>query len=96
MPNDYIKKEPNKTEKMLYELYLTQNQMEKGLWSTSTLVIVLAMLTKQKPEEIAELMVNGNDQLKEFSGKINEVVKKLEEEKHNHAEDEEKNKQPAA
>ena len=82
MPNDYIKKEPTKTEKMLYELAMAQNQMERGLWSTSTLTIVLAMLAKHKPEEIAELMVNGDEKIKEFSAKVNEAVKKLEEAKH--------------
>ena len=49
---------------MLYELAMAQNQMEKGLWSTSTLTIVLAMLAKHKPEEIAELMVNGDEKNK--------------------------------
>ncbi len=83
MPNDYVKKEPTKNEKMLYELAMAHNQMERGLWSTSTLVIVLALLTKQDPKAIAALMVNGDDQLKEFSGKINEEVKKLEAEKKN-------------
>ena len=82
MSNDYIKKEPTKTEKMLYELAMAQHQMEKGLWSTSTLTIVLAVLAKYKPEEIAELMVNGDEKIKEFSAKVNEAVKKLEEEKH--------------
>lgn len=82
MPNDYVKREPTKTEKMLYELAVAQNQMEKGLWSTSTLVMVLAILTKQKPEEVAELMVNGDDKIKEFSEKVNEIVKKLDAEKH--------------
>jgi len=82
MPNDYIKKEPTKTEKMLYELIMAHNQMEKGLWSTSTVVMALALLTKTDPKEIAELMVNGDERLKEFSGKVNEEVKKLEAEKH--------------
>ena len=82
MPSDYIKKEPTKNEKMLYELAMAQNQMEKGLWSTSTLVMVLAILSKAKPEEIAELMVNGDDQIKEFSSKVNEIAKKLDAEKH--------------
>jgi len=82
MPNDYIKKEPSKTEKMLYELIMAHNQMEKGLWSTSSLVITLAILSKQKPEEVAELLVNGDEKLKEFSEKVNQAVKKLEEEKH--------------
>ena len=82
MGNDYLKKEPSKTEKMLYELAIAHNSMEKGLWSTSSLVIILAMLTKQDPKQIAELMVTGDDKLKEFSGKINEEIKKLEAEKH--------------
>ncbi len=82
MPNDYIKKEPNKTEKMLYEIAMAQHQMEKGLWSTSTLVMVLAILTKQDPQKIADLMVNGDDQIKDFSQKVNEIAKKLDEEKH--------------
>lgn len=82
MPNDYIKKEPTKTEKMLYELAMAQNQMEKGLWSTSTLVMVMAILSKAKPEEIAELMVNGDEKIKEFSAKVNELAKKLDEAKH--------------
>ena len=81
MGKDYLKKEPSKTEKVLYELMMAQNSMEKGLWSTSSLVLVLAMLTKQDPKAIAELMVNGDEKLKEFSGKINEEIKKLEAEK---------------
>jgi hypothetical protein len=82
MANDYIKKEPTKTEKMLYELAVAQNQMEKGLWSTSTLVLVVAMLTKQKPEDVAELMVNGDEKIKQYSQQVNDVVKKLDAEKH--------------
>jgi len=82
MSNDFAKKEPTKNERMLYELAMAHNQMEKGLWSTSTLVLVLALLTKQDPKEIAELMVNGDEKIKEFSQKVNEAVKKLEAEKH--------------
>jgi hypothetical protein len=82
MPNDYVKKEPTKNERMLYELAMAHNQMERGLWSTSTLVISLALLTKQDPKDIAALMVNGDEKLKEFSTKVNEEVKKLEAEKH--------------
>ena len=40
------------------------------------------MLTKQDPKEIAALMANGDEKLKEFSGKINEEIKRLEAEKH--------------
>ena len=81
MPNDYIKKEPTKTEKMIYELAMAQHQMEKGLWSTSTVVMALAILTKTKPEDLAELMANGDPKIKEFSEKVNEIIKKKQEEK---------------
>lgn len=82
MGKDYLKKEPSKTDRMIYELVMAQNSMEKGLWSTSSLVMVLAMLTKQEPKEIAALMVNGDEKLRDFSTKINEEIKKLEAEKH--------------
>jgi hypothetical protein len=82
MPNDYVKKEPTKAEKMIYELYVQQQQMEKAMWSTSTLVITLAVLTKQDPKAIAELMVNGDEKLREFSKQVNEAVSALEKEKH--------------
>lgn len=82
MSQDFKHKEPTKTERMLYEIVMAQNSMEKGLWSTSSLVIILAMMTNQDPEKIAEMMVNGQDQLKEYSNKVNDAIKKLEEEKH--------------
>ncbi len=84
MANDYKQKEPSKTERMLYELAMAQNQMEKGLWSTSTVVMALAILTKQDASKIAELMVNGDSQLKEFSNKVNDEIRKLEAAKHDH------------
>jgi len=81
MSHDFKQKEPSKTEKMLYEIVMAQNSMEKGLWSTSTLVITLAILTNQDPEKVAELMVNGDAQLKEYSKNVNDAIKKLEEAK---------------
>ncbi len=81
MANDYIKKEPTKTEKMLYELAMAQHQMEKGLWSTSTVVMALAVLSKAKPEEVAKLMFD-DEKIKEFSNQVNQEIKKLEAEKH--------------
>jgi len=81
MAKDFLKKEPSKTEKVLYEIMMAQNSMEKGLWSTSSLTIILAMLTKQNPKDIAELMINGDEKLKKFSTEINEEIKKLEAQK---------------
>jgi hypothetical protein len=95
MGNDYLKKEPSKTEKMMYELYMQMQNMERGLWSTSTLVMVSAMLNKLEPKDVAELMVNGGDKIKEFSKLVNEEIDKLEKAKnpghthegHDHAHD---------
>ncbi len=85
MPNDYVKKEPTKTEKLLYELVIAHNQMEKGLWSTSSVVMALGILTKTDPTEVAKLLVDDT-KLKEYSEKVNAEMKKLqpEQEKHNH------------
>jgi hypothetical protein len=88
MAHDFKHKEPSKTEKMIYELVMNQQSMEKGLWSTSTLAIIMGILNDVEPEKIAELMVNGDDKIKEYSKKINEAIKKLEEAKGD--------KQPAA
>lgn len=85
MANDFQKKEPTKNEKMIYELYMQMQSMEKGLWSTSSLVIVMAMLTKQDPQAVAELLVNGDEKIRDFSKQINDAIKVLEEKKHDHS-----------
>ncbi len=84
MSKDYFKKEPTKTEKMLYELAVAQHQMEKGLWSTSAVVMALALLNKIKPEELAKLIANGGAQIKEFSEKVNKLIQEKQP-KHNHS-----------
>jgi len=81
MSNDYLKKEPSKNEKMLYQLFMNQQQMEKALYSTSAHMVALGILTKVDPQEVAEILVNGEEQIKKYSQKVNEAVKKLEEEK---------------
>jgi hypothetical protein len=81
MANDYLKKEPSKSEKMMYELAIGQQHLERNLWSTSTVVMAIALIAKIDPKQVAELMVNGDEQIKEFSIKVNEEIKKLEEAK---------------
>jgi len=84
MAKDFLKKEPSKTEKMLYELAVAQHQMEKGLWSTSTVVMALAILTKTKPEDLAELMASGDAKIKEYSEKVNKLIQEKQH-KHDHS-----------
>ena len=61
---------------------MNQRQMEKGLWSTSTVVMALAILSKPSRMIWLKLMSNGDAQIKEFSEKVNELIKKIEEAKH--------------
>jgi len=81
MSNDYLKKEPSKNEKMMYQLAMAQQQMEKGLWSTSAHMVAIGILTKVEPEEVAKILASGDEKIKEYSEKVNEAVKKLQEEK---------------
>lgn len=81
MANDYLKKEPTKNEKMLYQIAMAQQQMEKGLWSTSAHMVALGILTKVDPEEVAKILASGDDKIKEYSEKVNNAVKRIQEEK---------------
>ena len=91
MGNDFKKKEPTKTEKVLYELMMRQEMMDRSLWTTSAHVIALGKLLNIAPEKVAEILVNGNEEIKEYGNKINEAIAKLEKERkskdgngHNH------------
>jgi len=81
MPNDYVKKEPTKTEKMVYELFLQHQETQRSLWSTSSVVMALAVLAKVDPKQLAETIMDDN-RLKEFSKQVNDHIKALEEAKH--------------
>jgi len=81
MANDFLKKEPNKTEKMLYELAMQQHSMERSLWSTSAHVVSLAIALGADPKKVAELMVGGNEKIKAYSKVINDEIERLEKEK---------------
>ncbi len=78
MANDFKRKEPNKTEKVLYELFMQQQGMERALTTNSALLVSLAMLMKIEPEKLAEALID-NDKIKEYSGKINKKINELEE-----------------
>lgn len=87
MANDFQKKEPTKNEKMIYELFMQQQQMERAMWSTSAHVVALALALGADPAKVAEFM--GNDaKMKEYSDKINEIISQNQKDKapetHNH------------
>ncbi len=76
--HDFKKKEPNKTEKVLYELMMRQEMADRSLWTNSAFISALAMLGNVEPDKVADILVNGNDRIKEYSAKINEAIEKLE------------------
>jgi hypothetical protein len=81
MANDFKKKEPTKTEKVLYELMMRQEMADRNLWTTSAHVIGLGMLLDIKPEQIAEMLVNGQEKVKVYGQQINQAIEKLEKER---------------
>ena len=82
MANDFKHKEPSKTEKVLYELMMAQQGMERAMWSNSSVIMAIAMIQGMDPEKIAEILVNQDPKMKEYGNKVNEAIKKLEEKKH--------------
>jgi hypothetical protein len=82
MANDFQKKVPSKNEKMIYELFMQMQGLERSMFTNSSLLIILALEAGIKPEKLADLLVNGNDKIKTYSAQINEAIGKLEKEKH--------------
>ena len=78
MANDFMKKEPSKTEKILYDLAMQQHSMERAIWSTSAHVVALALAAGVDPKKVAEIMINQDEKVKEYSKQINEEIDRLE------------------
>ncbi len=81
MTSDFKKKEPSKTEKVLYELFMHQQHMDQNIATTSATVVAMSSLLNVDPVKVAELLVNGGDKLKEYSKKINDEIDRLSQEK---------------
>ena len=77
MPNDYIKKEPTKTEKFMYELAMHQQQLENQTFSNSMTVLAVALALGADPEKIAKFLTTDESKLKEICKSINEAIDKL-------------------
>lgn len=77
MPNDYIKKEPSKTEKFMYELAMNQQQLENQTFSNSMTVLAVALALGADAEKIAKFLTTDEAKLKEFGKSINEAMEKL-------------------
>ncbi len=75
---DYLKKEPSRTERALYEMAMHLQHLDRSLVSTSAHIVALGLLLDVKAEKVADILVNGNDKIKEYGQAINAEIDKLE------------------
>ena len=78
MSNDYQKKQPTKTERLLYEMAMRMEMTDRNMWSNSAHLCALGILLDVKPEKVAELLVNGGEQIAAYGKAINEEAERLE------------------
>jgi hypothetical protein len=74
-----MKPQPTKNEKMFYDLMMSMDVLDRRVWSTSSFVTALAILSKASPKEVAELLTTKQDKIKEFSKQVNDEIDKIEE-----------------
>jgi phage-related protein len=89
MSNDYLKKEPSKTEKVMYELMMHQQQLENQTFSNSMTILAVALALGADAEKIAKFLNTDEEKIKEFGKSINDAIAKLrpaKEEVHTHEE----------
>jgi hypothetical protein len=72
MPNDYVKKEPTKTEKFMH-----QQQLEQQVFSNSMTVLAVALASGADAEKIAKFLTIDEEKIKEFGKSINAAIEKL-------------------
>lgn len=77
MPHDYVKKEPTKTEKFMYELAVHQQQLEHQVFSNSMTVLAVALASGADAEKIAKFLTTDEEKIKEFGKSINAAIEKL-------------------
>ena len=77
MSHDYVKKEPTKNEKFLYELAMHQQQMENQMFSNSMTILAVAAALGADPEKIAKLLTIDEEKVKELGKSINAAIEKM-------------------
>jgi hypothetical protein len=81
MSKDFLKKEPTKTEKVLYELMLGQQELDRRVFSNAAHILAVGLVAGLDPEKVAEMMDN-DAKIKEYSDKVNAKLKELHEARH--------------
>jgi uncharacterized membrane protein (DUF106 family) len=78
MASDFKQKEPSKNEKMFYEIFMQMQGMERSLFTNSAHIIAMGIILGVEPEKVAQIIMD-NEKIKDYSAKINEAMKKLQE-----------------
>ncbi len=90
MYKDFKKKEPTKGEKMLFEVAMHQQMLERSLSTNSAFIAAVALMQNIDPKKVAEFLTTDHEKIKEYSDKINAAIaeiEKAEKEKQKPAED---------
>lgn len=77
MSHDYIKKEPTKNEKFLYELAMHQQQIENQTFSNSLTILAVALALGADAEKIAKFITVDEEKVREFGKTINAAIEKM-------------------
>lgn len=75
--SDYLKREPTKNEKMIYELTMKSLHLDQGLMTNASQMCAMGILLKVDPKDMAELMVTKRVEIESYATKLNEELKKL-------------------
>lgn len=78
MAKDFQKKEPTKNEKMLFEVAMHQQMLDRSLATNSAFIAAVALMQNIDPKKVAEFLTTGHDKIKEYSDKINEAIGEIE------------------
>ena len=66
MPHDYIKKEPTKTEKFMYELAMHQQQLENQTFSNSMTILAVALVLGADAAKSRQVFNHGRRENQSF------------------------------
>lgn len=80
MGNDYLKKEPSKTEKALYEIAMRVEMQDRSLHSNSGHIIALSIALDLDPKKVAEILLD-DQAIRDYAKKINDAIKEIEDKK---------------
>lgn len=75
---DYLKKEPTKNEQLIHEMLLYVRELNLNINSVYKQLLAVAKILDVKPNALAELMVNDEKTIMEYSKTLGQEIEQLE------------------